>query len=203
VTVTVNVPSTAPAQITAFASVAHGGRDPGSTNNTAKVTVPVVTVGTFVLTPKHVTAVAETHVRFALEWTIPGPSWRELKDLELRVRDDRDVILHVKLTEGVPMLLALRDPKTGRFGPGAAPGTNTVLESRTARVFMAGTTVTADGPTDPSVVLTLDVEFDRKTAGERYVVEVKARDDLGNAQDWKRAGTVTVTKPKGGPPRGR
>ena len=69
-----------------------------------------------------------------------------------------------------------------------------MLSNRAATLYMAGTTVAADGPTDPSVVLTLDVAFEHKAAGRTYVVEVKARDDLGNVQNWQRAGTLTVTR---------
>jgi uncharacterized repeat protein (TIGR01451 family) len=192
VTLTVNVNPLAGPTLTSTASASHSGSDPVPANNSATVSVPVVSVGTFVLTPKHSHVAVDERMRLALEWTIPGPSWRDLKDLELRIRDHDGIVLWVRLTEGNPSLLALYDEKSGRFGAGAAPGSQFVLSNKTAKLYLAGTTVTADGATDPSVVLTLDVSFDHKAAGRSYVVEVKARDDLGNTQDWKRAGTLTV-----------
>jgi hypothetical protein len=197
VTLTVTVTSGAGFVLTNAASVSHTGTDRGLINNIARVSVDVVNVGTFALTPRDTSIAAGAHALLALEWTLPGPSWRELKDLELRVRDSDGAVLWVRLTEGTPVLLALRDEKTGQFGAGAAPGTAVVLSSKTAKVYLAGTSVKADGPTDPSVVMTLDVSFDKKADGRTYVVEVRARDDLGNAQDWQRAGTLTVTRHNG------
>jgi uncharacterized repeat protein (TIGR01451 family) len=196
VLLTVNVLSTALTPLVNTAQVSFDGADPALANNTAGTLVNVVSVGTFVLSPAHTTVAVGDHTRLALEWTIPGPSWRELKDLQLRVRDSQGTVLHVRLIEGTPMLLALHDD--GRFGPAKEPGSPAVLSNRTAKVSLAVTGVKADGPTDPSVVMTLDVSFKRRAAGRTYVVEVKASDDLGNVQDWKQAGTLTVTRGPGG-----
>ncbi len=182
----VNVLSSAPSVLTGATQVSFDGRDPATANNTAQAMVKVVTVGTFVLTPGHTTVATGDHARLALEWTIPGPSWRELKTLDLRVRDHEGTVL-----EGTPMRLALAEG-SGRFGPAKEPGSHAVLSNSTAKVYLKGTTVTADGPNDPSVVLTLDVSFKGRAAGRSYDVEVRASDDLGNVQDWMKAGTLTV-----------
>ncbi|HYE90787.1 MAG TPA: hypothetical protein VEA38_07205, partial [Terriglobales bacterium] len=95
-----------------------------------------------------------------------------------------------------PMLVALHDD--GRFGKAREPGSHAVLASETTRVYLAGSSVTADGPSDPSVVLALDVSFTNRAGDRTYVVEVRARDDLGNTQDWQPAGTLAITRPRGG-----
>ena len=197
VVLTVNVSPSAPSLLVNSVQVSSSAQDSVPANNAAQTVVKVVSVGTFALTPGHTNVVAGDHARLALEWTIPGPSWRDLKTLDLRVRDHKDTVLLVRLTEGTPLRLALADAH-GRFGPGKEPGSHAVLSNATASVYLKGTSVTADGTNDPSVTLTLDVSFERRTAGRSYVVEVRATDDLGNVQDWMKAGTLTVRAPHHG-----
>jgi hypothetical protein len=189
---TVNVLFTAPSLVTNSAQATSLGADAVPTNNRATVAVTVAIVGVFALEPTELVVATGERVQLALEWTVPGPSWRELKDLQLRIRDADGTVLAVRLVEGTPLLLALYDDETGRFGPAKAPGSAAVLSSRTAKVYLSGTSVTTDGPTDPGVVMTLDVSFKRRAADRTYVVEVKASDDFGTTQDWRPAGTVTV-----------
>jgi uncharacterized repeat protein (TIGR01451 family) len=197
VTLTVNVLVAAPSVLVNTAQASSNAQDATPANNTAQAAVKVVSVGTFVLTPGHTNVVAGDHARLALEWMIPGPSWRDLKTLDLRVRDHKGTVLLVRLTEGTSIRLALADAH-GRFGPGKEPGSHAVLSNTTATVYLKNTSVTADGTNDSSVTLTLDVSFERRTAGRSYVVEVRASDDLGNVQDWMKAGTLTVHAPHHG-----
>jgi hypothetical protein len=195
-TLTVTVSPLAPASIVSLVEVASPGRDRTSSNNTAKTITPVIGVGTFELRQRHLTVRAGEHARLAVEWTVPGPSWHELKDLQLRIRDGQETVLWVQLIEGDPALLALHDG--GGFGKPKAPGRSAVLASDSARVHLAGTRVQADGPSDPSVVLSLDVTFGERASGRTYVIEVRASDDLGNVDDWKAAGKLTVKPRRGG-----
>ncbi len=105
-------------------------------------------------------------------------------------------MLWVRLLEGNPLEIALHEARGG-FGQSGVPGTNSVLSSPNAKLYLKGTSTQADSPTDPSVVLTLDVSFKKPAGGRDYTVEVKASDDLGNHQDWQRAGTLTVVQTNG------
>ena len=124
-------------------------------------------------------------------------SVRKLGDHEVRAaqlegradtREDREARHEVRVADG-GVALAVGDAREHAPRPGdtALHQDREALSRRNERE--------ADGPTDPSV--TLDVSFEKKAGGRTYVVEVRARDDLGNVQDWKRAGTVTVTRRHG------
>lgn len=189
----VNVLSTAKDPITNVVEVDNGaGDDPDPRNNVHVLPVRVVRVGTFALEPADQTVVVGDRARLALHWTLPGAPWRELRDIQLRARDAQGTVLHVRVTEGVPMLVSLFNQATGRFGPPAQPGSRTVLSGPTASVYLAGSSVQAASSTAPTVTLTLDVGFKQAAGGRTFAIEVMASDDLGNVQDWEPAGTLTV-----------
>jgi uncharacterized repeat protein (TIGR01451 family) len=192
-TLTVNVTSKAPADIVNVVSIAHGGTDPRPANDTARTTTGVIGAGTFALKQRHRTVRAGAHARLALEWTVPGASWHELKDLEVRIRDAQETVLWIRLLEGDAALLAVSDH--GAFGTPKPPGRRAVLKGDLAKVHLAGTSVKANGVTDPSVVVSLDLTFKERASGGTYVIEVRASDDFGNVDDWQPAGTLTV-KPR-------
>lgn len=195
ITLTVNVTLTAPATISNTVSVAHPGVDPGPSNNSATVATNVVGAGTFALKRPQATVRVGEHARLTLEWTVPGPSWRELRDLDLRIRDASGIVLWIQMIERDPVRLALFE--NGRFGKPRPIGNDKALANEFAEVFLARTSVKASGPADRSVELNLDVTFTAAAGGRTYVVEVRASDDLGNVDDWKPAGTLTV-KPREG-----
>lgn len=52
--------------------------------------------------------------------------------------------------------------------------------------------VTAAGPTSPSVRLTFDIQFKRSAYGRHLIVEAAASDDFGQVQDFAFAGLIDV-----------
>jgi CSLREA domain-containing protein len=153
---------------------------------------PSFLLGTFSLAPEDATVAVQDDLPLSFGWTVPGPSWRVLDTLELRIRDDARTILWVRFHEaaGTPGTLALVDPSTGREGPAFAPGRPNRLETDAARLLLAGTSVA--GPPGSHVQLVLDTAFKRRAAGETYEVEVRAIDDGGQVEGWLPAGRVTV-----------
>ena len=194
VTITLTVGRLAAATINNTVDVANTATDPTPANNTKNITTNVVDVGTFELTPATSSVEVKERTRLTLAWTLPGTaSWRELTAVELRLRDAGGVVFWVRVVEGKPMLLSLFNEDAGTFLASKSPGDPSVLSGAGAQLHLASTTVTAAGPTAPTAVMSLDVEFKKGTEGRQFVVEVQATDDLGNAQAWQPAGTLTVT----------
>src|SRR5262249_24971779 len=134
------------------------------------------------------------HTKLALEWTVPHGGWRVLKDVELRLRDDDGrTILRIRFDEATNTF-RLYDPKKKRFGKARAVGSGGVLASRCGRVYLAGSTVRADGPADPSVVLTFDVVLKKNLKSRHLTIEAAASDDLGHSDPFAFAGTLDVTR---------
>ncbi len=86
-----------------------------------------------------------------------------------------------------------RRQAANRFGPEAPAGSNNRLETPSATLYLAQTSVVAAGPTSPTVTLNLALSFKPSAAGRTYTVEVAASDDAGHEDAFKPAGTLTVT----------
>ena len=150
-------------------------------------------------------------VNFSLVWTVPsGEVWRNLNTIDLRLRDGGDIALWVRWDEAANTFsLCENDHKHRRHGhgcrdedddadsqdadvivgPGALPGSATVLETPYARLHLNGTSVVGSGPTGQAVTLNLAVSFKKKAAGHGYKLKLAATDDLGHEDDF-----ITVTK---------
>lgn len=150
------------------------------------------TVGTFVLNPPGTAIDAGDRTKLALDWTVPdGASWHTLQDVQLRFRNFFGTMAIVSFHEA-DRTLSLFNPPSGKFGPAMAVGSNAVLSNQYVSIFLTTSTVTAAGPTSPTVTLTLDIEFKRLLAGHPVVIEAAASDDFGNVQDFAFAGTLNV-----------
>jgi hypothetical protein len=130
-------------------------------------------------------------IAYGILWTVPDPAnWHSLDILDVRLRDEDD-ILHVRWDESANTFSQFK-PRTGRFAAPALPGSRTRLQGEAVTLFLKHTEVIGSGPTGPSVLLDLLLRFKRHAAGRTFTVEVLARDDAGNVQDWAVAGTITV-----------
>ena len=127
---------------------------------------------------------------------MPGPGWRVLDSLHLRIRDEDGVVLWVRFQEvaGALGTFSLVDPRNAEPGPAFPPWSPNRLESRAATLlYLAGSTV--DGPPGSQVALSLDLSFKPMAAGRdgrTYQVEVLAIDDTGEEQGFTAAGSITV-----------
>jgi Tol biopolymer transport system component len=151
----------------------------------------VFTIGTFELSPEDAVARAGADlVTYALSWTVPTESWRDLDSLELRIGEDGEV-LWLRFDE-TTRTFALVNPRNGHIGPGFAAGSRKVLSSRRASLHLADTRIVTAGPDSPEVTLLLPVSFKPSAAGAVYPVAVQATNDEGDATDFVPATSVTV-----------
>lgn len=147
--------------------------------------------GTFALTPAGASVSPRKHTPLSLAWTVPSGGWRTLKDVDIRLVDDRGIALWVKFDESANTL-SLFNPATGRFGPARTVGSRGFLTNKYALLNLKTSTVRADGPTAPTVVLTLDLRFKPRTRHRHFRVEAAASDDLGHIQAFESAGSLKV-----------
>ncbi len=149
--------------------------------------------GSFELTPTDATVEVQERLNYAFLWTVPEPlNWHDLELLELRIIDDEGTVIWVGFDEASETF-SLFDEAKGEFGEGAAPGSDLLLESPQATLYLDETSVVGSGPTGPTVTLNLSLSFNPLAAGRTFLVEVTASDDLGNEDDFSLAGTLTVT----------
>jgi hypothetical protein len=153
---------------------------------------PSFTLGVPSLEPVETSIYAAEHVNYNFGWTVPGPSWRVLDNLQLRISDEQGVALWVYFQQvaGSPGTFSLVHPQTGTLGPAFAPGSPNRLETDAAVLHLASSFV--DGPPGSQVGLTLDVSFKPRAAGRTYQVEVLAVDSAGQQQDFIVAGLLTI-----------
>jgi hypothetical protein len=150
------------------------------------------TVGTFVLSPRETTVHAEQHAKLALDWTVPQGSWHTLNNVDLRLRDRFGTVALIRFDEA-DKTFSLFDPVTGTFGAAQAVGSPGFLENGFVKVFLNTSSVTAAGPTSPTVRLTFDIQFKPPAYGRHLVVEAAASDDFGQVQDFAFAGLIDVS----------
>jgi hypothetical protein len=131
-------------------------------------------------------------LNYAFTWTVPEPlNWHDLDSLQLRIRDDASTIFWVFFDEA-DKTFSLVNPSTGQLERGFAAGSPNRLQTPQATLHLANTSVVGSGPTGPSVTLNLALSFKPSAAGQTFLVEVAATDDLGNQDNFAAAGTVTV-----------
>jgi hypothetical protein len=153
--------------------------------------------GTFLLSPTDATVAVDERLIYTYTWTVPEPrSWRQLRTVDLRIRDGKGIVVWVRFDEATNTL-ALAHKESGKFGPGLPPGSPERLKVAGAELHLAETTAVGSGPTGPSVTLTLSLSVKSRSKDGPFLVEVAAADDLGNQDDFVTAGTLTVTPKKG------
>src|SRR5262249_6408424 len=145
----------------------------------------VVGLGTFDLAPPNATVAVGEHLQYALTWTVPAGSWRDLQSVELRIGDDGSA-LWVRFDEATGTLRLVARTST-RLGPACAPGSPNRLETSHATLYLAGSSVQGSGPAGPSVTLTLDLSLKPQAAGQAFPVEVRATKHDGQVQDFDHA----------------
>ena len=112
--------------------------------------------------------------------------WRDLNTVEVQLRSDKALGARVVYTEGMTNIagievtdgLALYNSDGTVAGVGV-PGEAAVLESDTALLDLAASTLQGSGPAGQSVSLTLAVRLKAKAAGRVYTTTVLASDDEG------------------------
>jgi hypothetical protein len=180
-------------RITVFLDVSAASDDGEvASGSDFRVIVPTP-LGAFELEPAESTARVGEPVRCVLTWTVPeGLGWRSLDTLDLRLRDESGVALWVRFREiaGEPGTFALVNPKNGKLGPAAAPGSPRRLAGKAAALNLIGSAV--DGPPGRVVTLTLELEPKRRAAGRTLDIEAAAVDDAGEMQQFQRGGGITV-----------
>jgi len=148
--------------------------------------------GLFKLSPAVETVAPLELLTYAFSWTVPDPqNWHHLNDLQLRIRDENNLILWLRFNEA-DRTFSLFNQATGRFGGAATAGSNQRLQTPYATLNLAQTSVVASGPTSPTVTLNLGLSFKPAAAGGIYIVEVTASDDDGNTDAFIQAGTLTI-----------
>lgn len=154
--------------------------------------------GTFSLTSPETIVAPNQHTQISLAWTVPSGSWRLLKEVDIRLRDEQGTALWVKFNESTNSL-SLHNPASGKFGPAKTLGSAAVLSNGEVTIYLSTSFIQADGPTSPTVVLTLDMSFNKSLRGRRFIVEVAASDDLGHVQSFQLAGFLEVLEDASGP----
>jgi hypothetical protein len=147
-------------------------------------------IGTSALEPASIVVAPGELVALTLTWTHPT-RWRDLRTLDLRVRDGRHVALWVRLHEADRTLSLVRAGHHA-IGRRVAPGGRGQLETSTAVVDLRESRAFDDGPGGPTLGVTLRVAFKPRAAGRTYQVEAFATDDAGTQQGFDRVGTLTI-----------
>jgi hypothetical protein len=129
---------------------------------------------------------------YAFTWTVPEPeNWHDLILLQLRIKDASGTVLSASFNPPNNSVNLLNSA-TDRPEPSATPGSNRVLETNRATLYMAAARVIASGPTSPSVTLILPLSLKPPTNGRTFDVEVAAVDVFGNQSGFVNAGTLSV-----------
>ena len=148
------------------------------------------TAGDFDLSPRKASVDAGDAVHFGIDWTVPAPNnWHDLSSIEMQICK-KEPLLWIRwdeLTNSLTLLDSLGVPAaTGVIG---ASGT---LENEMVSVSLAGSSTVGSGPTGPSVLLNLLVEFKPAGNGRSCDVALAGSDDLGHVDDFKHAGKIGI-----------
>jgi YVTN family beta-propeller protein len=158
-------------------------------------------------------------VTFTATWTVPnGTSWRSLQHVDLRLvakkGDGDDDLLQVadargggnnatplpiglwaRFNVGDPSTLLLLDDSENVVAGGEL-GSDRVLETSTAKLFLADSSFQGSGPTGPSVTVNFAVSFKpaaaRGNAAQPYQTQLLASDVLQGVQGPDQIGHWTV-----------
>ena len=169
----------------------RSGRNNGSESIAESVRNVVVSgsTGRFDLNPGEARVRVGETVPYSVLWTVPaGEVWRDLSTIDFRVRGCGQTQLWVRWDEP-NNTLSLCD-STDSCGPGVLPGSPVVLETESAALHLADSTVVGSGPTGTSVTVNLAVSF--KNACGSSIEELAATDDFGHQDDFVVAGELKV-----------
>ena len=172
-----------------------------------------LSTGGFDLSPADAQVRRGEKLIYTLDWTVPSNEvWRDLKTIDMRLRGAHDIALWLRWDEASNLisLCQRRDnsaahgaqdddappSQAASCGPGALPGSQTILATPYALLHLADTSVQGSGPQGQLVTLKLGLTMIGKTAGHDYKVELAAADDFGNHDRFVRAGELSVRKAK-------
>jgi hypothetical protein len=139
---------------------------------------PSPSPGTFTLAPAGNVVAPNQDEKLSLTWTVPSGSWHLLTDIRLRLVSDDGTILAIKWTEAAKTF-ALWYHASGAYGPAISVGSNHVLSNSYMSVKLSGSSITASGPTSPTVTLTFDLRFKQKLTGHTLTLLAAGDDDFG------------------------
>ena len=147
-------------------------------------------LGVTALVPESATIDVRERIALDLTWTHPE-AWRKLRSIDLKIADDRGVVLWVRLHEGRDTL-SLVHAAGGGHGAEAAHGHPRRLETSAATLSLTESGIVKNETL--SVTLRVAVSFKPSAAGRVYRVEAAATDDAGNQQGFERVGTLKVRR---------
>ncbi|MBA3531455.1 MAG: hypothetical protein H0T73_05985, partial [Ardenticatenales bacterium] len=133
-------------------------------------------VGVNELTPNSGGSEVGLITTFVLTWTHPV-RWRALETLELRLRDAQGVALWVRFTEGVTSTGSMTSTlgyfslldEMGQVVASGLPGQPLVLETESAALHLAESTVSGTGAEGPAVTVGFTVSFKPPANNRRYI----------------------------------
>jgi hypothetical protein len=157
------------------------------------------------LAPDSATVDAGEWLPYRFGWTVTSGVWRDLKSLDLRFRDPDTgkIPLWIRWLERGNTFQVCEvpghsddsgDARDVKCGEAVVAGSPQVLRTPLASLDLAGTKTTGSGPTGPSVVLDLLVNFKNGAAKGTYDVEVASETDAGLGDDFIPAGVLTIVK---------
>jgi len=175
-------------------------------DGTGQCTIRIITLtintGTADLSPDEARVPTDELVNYAVTWTVPeGRVWRDLKTIDLRFRQGQKTALLVHWDEAANTFSLCEGNRKGAKSDesldctaGALPGSGEVLQTESAQLYLAGTSVVGSGPTGRTVTLNLALKFRDSAAGPWYTIDLAASDDFGHQDDFVEGGKVKVEK---------
>ena len=155
-------------------------------------------VGIAVLDPETATVRKNKPFHLSYLWRVPPDQvWRDLKTLDLRVRDEDEALIWLRWSEAGDTF-QLINPRTGHPQGRAFPaGSDHVLETEDVLLDVRNSSSEGSGPTGQEVTLRLALIFHEKSErDEPFTIEVTAADDHGQTQPFLALGSVAVGPPK-------
>jgi hypothetical protein len=135
---------------------------------------------------------------YSVTWTVPeGEAWRDLKTIDLRLRQGNKTALLVRWDEAANTFRVCetngKHDSDVNCTPAQLPGSPFILETTNGRLYVAESSVVGSGPTGRSVTLNLAISLGPKAHGQ-YRVELAASDDFGKQDDFVRASDLHIER---------
>jgi hypothetical protein len=175
-------------------------------DGTGQCTIRIITLtintGTADLSPEEARISTDELVNYSVTWTVPeGRVWRDLNTIDLRFRQGQKTALLVHWDEAANTFSLCEGNRKGAKSDesldctaGALPGSGEVLQTESAQLYLAGTSVVGSGPTGRTVTLNLALKFRESAAGPWYNIDLAGSDDSGHQDDFVEGGKLKVEK---------
>jgi hypothetical protein len=149
-------------------------------------------VGTFSVAPQNSTVAPGHATNLAVTWTVPSGSWRQLKDIELRLRGDDGSLILIDWNEAANTF-ALFNPHSKKFGPAKLLGGHANLSNNLVDVLLDSSSTQAAGPTSPTVNVNFALRFNHLASGHTFTLDAAATNDVGGKAVFALGGAIVVT----------